>query len=80
MHVEISVDGPKNHPRLRWQVVRLDDHPFTGTKRRSAAASEEFRTITDESDFDGPLVDYRPRAIRSNWWGRKSWTTSRFTG
>jgi outer membrane lipoprotein-sorting protein len=61
MHVEISVDGQ--------EIMRVYDgkssgwmiNPFTGTKDVQPLPPEELRTITDESDFDGPLVDYKAK-------------------
>ena len=61
MHIEISVDGQK--------IIRVYDgkssgwmiNPFTGTKDVQPLPPEELRTITDESDFDGPLVDYKAK-------------------
>src|SRR5216684_4412462 len=61
MHIEISVDGQK--------IIRVYDgkssgwmiNPFTETKDVQPLPPEELRTITDESDFDGPLVDYQAK-------------------
>ncbi len=61
MHIEISVDGQK--------IIRVYDgkssgwmiNPFTETKDVQPLPPEELRTITDESDFDGPLVDYKAK-------------------
>src|SRR5713226_1830614 len=54
MHVEISVEGQK--------IVRVYDgkssgwmiNPFAESKDVQPLPPEELRTITDESDFDGP--------------------------
>src|SRR5216684_1077391 len=61
MHVEISVDGQKfiriyDGKSSGWMI-----NPFTGTKDVQPLPPEELRTITDESDFDGPLVDYQAK-------------------
>jgi outer membrane lipoprotein-sorting protein len=61
MHIEISVDGQK--------IIRVYDgkssgwmiNPFIETKDVQPLPPEELRTITDESDFDGPLVDYKAK-------------------
>src|SRR6266849_442251 len=61
MHVEISIEGQK--------IVRVYDgkssgwmiNPFTENKEAQPLSPEDLRSISDESDFDGPLVDYKAK-------------------
>ena len=61
MHVEISVEGQK--------IVRVYDgkssgwmiNPFAENKDVQPLPPEELKNISDESDFDGPLVDYQAK-------------------
>ena len=61
MHVEISIEGQK--------IVRVYDgksngwmvNPFAENKEAQPLSSEDLKDISDESDFDGPLVDYKAK-------------------
>ncbi len=61
MHVEISIEGQK--------IVRVYDgkssgwmiNPFAENKEAQPLSPEDLRNISDESDFDGPLVDYKAK-------------------
>lgn len=61
MHTEITVDGQK--------IIRVYDgkstgwmiNPFLENKEIQPLPSEDLKNITDESDFDGPLVDYQAK-------------------
>src|SRR3989475_6748780 len=61
MHVEISIEGQK--------IIRVYDgkssgwmiNPFAETKDVQPLSSEDLKNISDESDFDGPLVDYKAK-------------------
>ena len=61
MHMEISVNGQT--------VVRVYDgkssgwviNPFAPNKDVQPMTAEDLRTISDEADFDGPLLDYRSK-------------------
>src|SRR6266852_4756475 len=61
MHVEISVEGQK--------IIRVYDgkssgwmiNPFAENKDVEPLPPEELKNISDESDFDGPLVDYQAK-------------------
>src|SRR6266581_4751034 len=61
MHAEISIDGQK--------IIRVYDgkssgwmiNPFADTKDVQPLPSEDLKNISDESDFDGPLVDYKAK-------------------
>ena len=61
MHVEISIDGQK--------IIRVYDgkssgwmiNPFAENKEAQPLSPEDLKNISDESDFDGPLVDYKAK-------------------
>jgi outer membrane lipoprotein-sorting protein len=61
MHIEISVEGQN--------IIRVYDgkssgwmiNPFAETKDAQPLSPEDLKNISDESDFDGPLVDYKTK-------------------
>ena len=61
MHVEISVEGQT--------IIRVYDgkssgwmiNPFAGSNDVQPLSAEDLKNISDESDFDGPLVDYQTK-------------------
>jgi outer membrane lipoprotein-sorting protein len=61
MRTEISVDGQK--------IIRVYDgksagwtiNPFAENKDVQPMAEEDLKSITEESDMDGPLVDYKSK-------------------
>src|SRR5207302_9564845 len=61
MHVEISIEGQT--------IIRVYDgkspgwmiNPFAGTNDVRPLSSEDLKNISDESDFDGQLVDYKTK-------------------
>src|SRR5437667_9123690 len=61
MHVEISIEGQR--------IIRVYDgksagwmiNPFLENKDAQPLSSEDLKNISDESDFDGPLVDYKAK-------------------
>jgi outer membrane lipoprotein-sorting protein len=64
MHVEISIDGQK--------IIRVYDgkssgwmiNPFGENKEPQPLSAEDLENISDESDFDGPLVDYKAKGTQ----------------
>src|SRR5260370_26180703 len=61
MHVEISVGGKKftrvyDGKSSGWMI-----NPFAESKNVQPLPPEDLRNISDESDFDGPLVDYQAK-------------------
>jgi outer membrane lipoprotein-sorting protein len=61
LHLEITVDGQT--------IIRVYDgksagwimNPFDQNKDAQPMSSEDLKSITDESDFDGPPVDYQAK-------------------
>jgi outer membrane lipoprotein-sorting protein len=72
VHVEISLDGQ--------QIIRVYDgkssgwmiNPFAENKEIQPLSSEELKNIADESDFDGPLVDYKTKGSRIELAGKEN--------
>jgi outer membrane lipoprotein-sorting protein len=72
VHVEISLDGQ--------QIIRVYDgkssgwmlNPFAENKEVQPLSSEELKNIADESDFDGPLVDYKTKGNRIELAGKEN--------
>jgi outer membrane lipoprotein-sorting protein len=72
MHAEISVEGQK--------IIRIYDgqssgwmiNPFLETKDAQPMSSEDLKNISDESDFDGPLVDYRTKGNQIELAGKET--------
>jgi len=50
-------------------------NPLAETKDVQLLSSEDLKHISDESDFDGPLVDYR-QGNQIELAGKETWTTS----
>lgn len=72
MHVEITIDGQK--------IIRVYDgkssgwmvNPFLETKEVQPLSPDDLRNISDESDFDGPLVDYKSKGNQIEFIGKES--------
>src|ERR1700686_4750774 len=61
MHVEISIEGQKimrvyDGKSSGWMI-----NPFAETKDSQPLSSEDLQNISDEFDFDGPLVHYQAK-------------------
>jgi outer membrane lipoprotein-sorting protein len=72
MHVEISVEGQK--------IIRVYDgkssgwmvNPFLESKDAQPMTPEDLKNIADESDFDGPLMDYKTKGNQIELVGKES--------
>ena len=72
MRVEITVQGQK--------IIRVYDgrsagwmiNPFAETKDASPLSPEDLRNISEESDFDGPLVDYKSKGHQIELVGKET--------
>jgi len=70
MHMEMNVQNQT--------IVRVYDghgsgwmvNPFAEDKGAVAMSGGELKNITDESDFDGPLVDYQAKGNRVEYLGK----------
>lgn len=71
MRIEISVEGQK--------VVRVYDgksagwmlNPFGENKDVQPMSGEELKSVSEESDFDGPLVDYKAKGSQIELIGKE---------
>ena len=72
MRAEISIEGQK--------IIRVYDgkssgwmvNPFVENKGVQLLSSEELKNIADESDFDGPLVDYKTKGNQIELVGKEN--------
>ena len=72
MHMEVNIAGQS--------VVRVYDgksagwviNPFSPNKDVQPMSAEELRGISDESDFDGPLLDYQTKGNHIEFAGKDS--------
>jgi outer membrane lipoprotein-sorting protein len=71
MRIEISVEGKK--------VIRVYDgksagwmlNPFAENKDAQPMSDEELKSVSEESDFDGPLVDYKAKGSQIELIGKE---------
>ena len=71
MRAEITIEGQR--------IVRVYDgrssgwmvNPFVENKGIQPLPSEELKNISDESDFDGPLVDYKSKGNQIEFAGKE---------
>ena len=71
MHMEITVEGQK--------IIRVYDgksagwviNPFDQNRGVQPMSAEDLKSITDESDFDGPLVDYQAKGNQIELLGKE---------
>ena len=72
MRAEISIEGQT--------IVRVYDgkssgwmiNPFAENKEGQPLSAEDLRNISDESDFDGPLVDYKAKGNQIELAGKEN--------
>lgn len=70
MHMEVVVQGQS--------IVRIYDghgfgwiiNPFTGSKNPQPMTGNDLKNIADESDFDGPLLDYQSKGNKIEYLGK----------
>src|SRR6266853_2674937 len=72
MHVEISIEGQT--------IIRVYDgkssgwtiNPFLENKDVQPLSSEDLKNVSDESDFDGPLMDYKSKGNQIELVGKEN--------
>jgi outer membrane lipoprotein-sorting protein len=72
MHVEITIEGQK--------IIRVYDgkssgwmvNPFLETKEVQPLSPDDLKNISEESDFDGPLVDYKSKGNQIEFIAKES--------
>jgi outer membrane lipoprotein-sorting protein len=61
MHIEVTVQGQTLIRSYDGKSTGWILNPFTENKSLQPMSAEDISNISDESDFDGPLVDYKKK-------------------
>jgi outer membrane lipoprotein-sorting protein len=61
MHIEVTVQGQTLVRSYDGKSTGWILNPFTENKSVQPMSAEDISNISDESDFDGPLVDYKQK-------------------
>ena len=61
MHIEVTVQGQTLVRSYDGKATGWILNPFTENKTVQPMSAEDISNISDESDFDGPLVDYKQK-------------------
>lgn len=61
MHIEVTVQGQTLIRSFDGKSTGWILNPFTENKGVQRMSAEDISNISDESDFDGPLVDYKQK-------------------
>ena len=61
MHMQITIQDKTMVRVYDGKSQGWANNPFAGKMEPEAMSEEEFKNITEESDFDGPLVDYKSK-------------------
>jgi outer membrane lipoprotein-sorting protein len=61
MHMEFTIQGSTLVRVYDGKSAGWANNPFAGKNNPEAMTEEELKNISEESDFDGPLVDYKAK-------------------
>ncbi len=61
MHIEVTIQGQKLIRSFDGKSTGWIINPFSENKGVQPMSAEDISNIADESDFDGPLVDYKEK-------------------
>ena len=61
MHIEVTIQGQTLVRSYDGKSTGWIINPFSQNKGVEPMSAEDISNITDESDFDGPLVDYKEK-------------------
>ena len=61
MHIEVTIQGQTLIRSYDGKSTGWILNPFTENKSVQRMSAEDISNIADESDFDGPLVDYKQK-------------------
>src|SRR5450755_785239 len=61
MHIEVTVQGQTLIRSFDGKSTGWIINPFSPNKGVEPMSAEDISNIADESDFDGPLVDYKSK-------------------
>jgi outer membrane lipoprotein-sorting protein len=62
MHMQLTIQNQTMVRVYDGQSQGWANNPFAGKANPEAMSEDELKNITEESDFDGPLVDYKSKA------------------
>jgi outer membrane lipoprotein-sorting protein len=71
MHIEITIQGQTLIRSFDGKGTGWIIDPFSETKGVQPMSAEDLRNIADESDFDGPLVDYKAKGNKVELVGKE---------
>ena len=61
MHMQLTIQNQTMVRVYDGQSQGWANNPFAGKTNPDAMSEDELKNITEESDFDGPLVDYKAK-------------------
>jgi outer membrane lipoprotein-sorting protein len=70
MHMQITIQNQTMVRVYDGKSQGWANNPFAGKVEPEAMSEEELKNITEESDFDGPLVDYKSKGNRIELMGK----------
>ncbi len=71
MHIEVTIQGQTLVRSYDGKSSGWIINPFAETKGVQAMSAEDISNISDESDFDGPLVDYKEKGNQIEFGGKE---------
>lgn len=71
MHIEVTVQGQTLIRSFDGKATGWIVNPFSDHKDVQPMSAEDLATIADESDFDGPLVDYKEKGNKVELVGKE---------
>jgi outer membrane lipoprotein-sorting protein len=71
MHIEVTIQGQTLIRTYDGKSTGWIINPFSPTKGVEPMSAEDISNIADESDFDGPLVDYKEKGNRIEFAGKE---------
>jgi len=61
MHMQLTIQNQTMVRVYDGKAQGWANNPFAGKKNPDAMSEEELKNITEEADFDGPLVDHKSK-------------------
>jgi outer membrane lipoprotein-sorting protein len=71
MHIEVTVEGQTLIRSYDGKSTGWIINPFSQSKGVEPMSAEDISNIADESDFDGPLVDYKEKGNKIELAGKE---------
>ena len=71
MHIEVTIQGQTLVRSYDGKSTGWIINPFSTSKGVEPMSAEDISNIADESDFDGPLVDYKEKGNRIELAGKE---------